>query len=413
MNPIMEKTFRWIKSYVKCSLKGGDLERLFNMCRNHGIEIWDMVYDQGICYCYIYVKDFWKICRFIRKTHVRLRIENKYGLAFLINYFKYRYTLWIGFFLSLIFLWMLTSRIWKIEIYGNSYYTDERITKYLMTQENLYYGIRKSNIDGSVLEENLRLSFPDISWVSVRTEGTSLMIHMEEMVKYDKPNSSIEKNRYICADMDGEIMYMVTRSGTPYVTIGEQVKKGDLLIDGMIALYDDAMNVMEKRLAGADGDIWAKVVWPYESASYFTGESVKFERTHYKWKISAGDFSFNIGSEPNFKEDGIIYHHLTEFISLIPGIQLQKEIYRPYEVVSTIEVSSDAKEKLEAKMSDLYNEFYEKGVQILENNVKIIMYENRAEAKGNMILLWPIGISTDILLNHTEITENGETYEYN
>ena len=64
-------------------------------------------------------------------------------------------------------------------------------------------------------------------------------------------------------------------------------------------------------------------------------------------------------------------------------------------------------------MSDIIHEFEEKGVQILENNVKILMYEDRVEASGNFVLIKPIGEGTDILPEDTQNDGIGETDEYN
>ena len=71
------------------------------------------------------------------------------------------------------------------------------------------------------------------------------------------------------------------------------------------------------------------------------------------------------------------------------------------------------KKQAEEELSDIIHEFEEKGVQILENNVKILMYEDRVEAAGNFVLVEPIGEGADILPENTQNDENGETDEYN
>ncbi len=64
-------------------------------------------------------------------------------------------------------------------------------------------------------------------------------------------------------------------------------------------------------------------------------------------------------------------------------------------------------------MSDKIRKFEEKGVQILENNVKILMYDDRVEAKGNFLLIEPLGEGVDILPQVIQNEEIGETHEYN
>ncbi|WP_405318780.1 sporulation protein YqfD, partial [Frisingicoccus sp.] len=309
-------------------------------------------------------------------------------------------------------LYFLSAHIWKFEFYGNSYYTDERLTKYLEETENIRCGIWKQHIDGALLEENLRLSFPDISWVSVRMEGTSLIISLEEMVKYEKSEDALQFPRYICAAKDGEILSMVTRSGTPKAIVGQEVKAGDLLIDGSVEIMDDSMTVTEIMTVGADGDIWAKVVEPYKKRYDCSGSSKKYERASWKICLSIGGHSFSFGKNP-YEDQIIPYHCFSEMWEPLSGICLQINRYRPYEIVPSLETISQAKSRAEEELSDTFREFDEKGVQILENNVKILMYEDRVEADGYFVLIEPIGKASDHFSDGTQIDDIGETHEYN
>ena len=65
------------------------------------------------------------------------------------------------------------------------------------------------------------------------------------------------------------------------------------------------------------------------------------------------------------------------------------------------------------KMSDMFHEFTEKGVQIVENNVRIDMYEDRLVAKGYLVLILSAGIRSNEEVDFDETIENGEFYEYN
>lgn len=409
----MEWIFRWLRSYLTCRLKGGDMERFFNLCRYQGIECWDMSLNEGVCRCCMYLDDFWKIRPFVRKTKVRVRIERRCGLAFFVNFLKYRKGLWIGLAGCVGMLCFLSSHIWKMEFYGNSYYTDERLTKYLSETEGIDFGIWKQKVDGAMLEENLRLTFPDISWVSVRMEGTSLIVSLEEMVKYDASEKENTLPRYICASRDGEIVSMVTRSGIPKVTIGNVVQKGELLIDGVMEILDDSMAVAESIPVGADGDIWAQVTEDYHKTYPLSRESRNYGRASWKISLTFGNHSFVLGKNPYNEDDGMAYDHLTEIYHWWPGIYVQMDAFRPYTSVPSLSAVSQVKNQAEKELSDIIHEFEEKGVQILENNVKILVYEDRVESTGNFVLIEPIGEGADILPENTQIDEIGETDEYN
>lgn len=59
------------------------------------------------------------------------------------------------------------------------------------------------------------------------------------------------------------------------------------------------------------------------------------------------------------------------------------------------------------------SQFTEKGVQIVENNVRIDMYEDRLVAKGYLVLIQSAGIRSNEEVDFDETIENGEFYEYN
>lgn len=409
----MEWIFRWLRSYLTCRLKGGDMERFFNLCRYQGIECWDMSFNEGVCRCCMYLDDFWKVRPFVRKTKVRVRIEKRYGLAFFISFLRHRKGLWIGMAGCVIVLCFLSSHIWKMEFYGNSYYTDERLIKYLEETEGVTFGLWKDKIDGAMLEENLRLTFPDISWVSVRVEGTSLIVALEEMVKYDASEKENSLPRYICASRDGEIVSMVTRSGVPKVTIGNTVQRGELLIDGVMEILDDSMAVAESVSVGTDGDIWARVTENYEKTYPISGESRNYGRASYKISLSFGKHSFTLGKNPYEGSSETAYDHLTEAHHWRPGIHLQIDSFRPYTTVPSLSAVNRVKNQAENELLDIIHELEQKGVQILENNVKILVYEDRVEATGTLVLIEPIGEGIQTLPENTQIDEIGETDEYN
>lgn len=407
----MRKIMQWYRGYLKCTFKNGDFERLFNMCHNHDIHFWSMKYKEGIWTAYLSLDDFWKIRFFLKKTRVRLRIIERHGMPFVFLFLKKRHGLWSGCIVCIFILYALTSCIWRIEYQGNSFYTNECLTKYLRQNEHISLGMMKSDINSSELEENLRLAFSDISWVSVRTEGTSLMISLEEMVHY--PDKNIQQSvSSIYSGVDGEIVSMITRSGTPNVTIGDQVKAGDLLIDGVIHIYDDAMNVVEERMVGADGDVYVRMNYPVEYTVYFNQQGKKYEKVKKNWIIAFGNHMWNVGHQPSMDHSDS-YICFSEIWSPIKGFQLQRDTYLNYKCISTLETLTHAKEYMTKKMSDMFHEFTEKGVQIVENNVRIDMYEDRLVAKGYLVLIQSAGIRSNEEVDFDETIENGEFYEYN
>ena len=371
-----------------------------------------MNYKDGLCEASIALNDFWIIRKFIKKTKVRLYVKERHGLAFAVSKIRKRKGLLIGVCICFATVYILTSCIWNIEFKGNSYYTNERLTKYLYESERIYLGIFKSKIDGALLEANLRLKFPDISWVSVRTKGTSLIIEIEEMTRYTEKKKDLSK-KGIYADVEGEIVSMMTRSGTPQVSVGDKIKKGDLLIDGNMPIYDEGMNVIDEQFVGADGDIFVRMQWPVERSIYYQRSDETYNDEKQGWSCVIGDLicksTFN--SENVFNDQP--YMHYTEYWSPVKNIQLQKDTYQSYEIVSALESSVCAKEDVMQEMSDMFYEFNQKGVQILENNVRIDVYGDRIWARGNLELIYPIGADISKMSDSDNNEKNGELYGNN
>lgn len=73
----------------------------------------------------------------------------------------------------------------------------------------------------------------DISWVGIDVKGTNLIVKINEA---DKSPEIIDINEIcnIVADKDGEISKMIVKQGTARVKVGDVVKKGDLLVEGVM-----------------------------------------------------------------------------------------------------------------------------------------------------------------------------------
>ncbi len=91
-----------------------------------------------------------------------------------------------------------------------------------------------------------------ISWMSVNIEGSTVSVEIKE--KVDKPE--ILKQGEFCnivAAQDGQIERLETYQGTPTVSAGDVVTKGQLLISGVSEEAD-----LKSRFSSAEGKVFAK-----------------------------------------------------------------------------------------------------------------------------------------------------------
>ena len=118
--------------------------------------------------------DFWKIKKLVKKTGIKLKVECRSGLPFLIEKARHRKMLVLGPCLCIGFLWIASLFLWSVEVRGNHQITSDMIGDFLH-QEGIYCGIPLKQISISQLETDLRNYYDIITWASLNLEGTKLV----------------------------------------------------------------------------------------------------------------------------------------------------------------------------------------------------------------------------------------------
>ncbi len=248
-----EKIGRWFRGYVKIKLQGISQERFLNICRGQNIYIWKLHRRNGDICGYIYLEDFWNLKIIARKTGVIPYVEEKIGFPFFWNRLSKRKGIYLGFLSAICILYGLSLFVWEIHIEGQHYHTREQLLTYL-EQCNVRTGQCCNRIDCAKLEEQIRRKYTDIAWVSAKLEGTRLSISIVETKKQNKIITH-KGGRHLIAPCNGRITKMVTRIGVPKVVSGQSVKKGDILIAGIITYQDDSEQIVGHKPVWAEGKV--------------------------------------------------------------------------------------------------------------------------------------------------------------
>ena len=90
MGRLQNNYIRYIKGCLIIRLGGDYLERFFNMCRLHDIDLWNIKKENETCMCEVYAADFKRLVPFLRKTGTRARVVKKSGLPFYFPFLKKR-----------------------------------------------------------------------------------------------------------------------------------------------------------------------------------------------------------------------------------------------------------------------------------------------------------------------------------
>lgn len=173
------------------------------------------------------------------------------GLFAFASGYKMRIGFFIGALLCAALLAASSFFVWDINVTGQTGLSEKEILKTLEGY-GLYIGAYIPNIDTMRLENELVIDTEELSYASINLRGTVAEVVVRERKEKDVENISLPSN--LVANCDGQIESIEVRGGMPTVKKGQIVKKGQLLVSGVI----DSQAV-GYRLVRARGEIYARI----------------------------------------------------------------------------------------------------------------------------------------------------------
>ena len=355
---IIKVIYLYLFGYINIYVEGFFIERFINICISKKIMLWRLSRENSTSLtAKISIDDFKKIRAVAKKSKCKVKVKDKKGLPFLIKKYRKRKIFAITLLVIAILIFGLTRFIWNIEIKCNEDINEEEILS-LLKDNGIVQGtyIKKINIDKTI--NNICLERDDVSWVGIEIKGTNLII---DIVKSEPKIQEIQADEpcNIISDKDAVILKISSQNGTSRVSEGDVVKKGDLLVEG----------IMEGKYTGnryvhAEAEVLAKVWYVKEAElplkqEYFieTGETEK------KYQININEFKINFNkSLPKFEK--------YDTIEAVKKVKLFSNYYIPIEI-KTITYKEQKKKYKEYTVEELSNELQNKLKQELLTENKI------------------------------------------
>ncbi|MCD8222406.1 MAG: sporulation protein YqfD [Clostridiales bacterium] len=384
----------FLRGYLWVRVSGCMPERFFNLCRFHQIEIWDIRCREHCHDFLVSFPDYRGIRPVVRKSRMHCKIIGKYGLPFLLYRNRKRKLFAAGLLLFFLMLGCMSRFIWDVTILDNRSVTDDTMLHYLADQ-NIGYGVRKKLVDCERLEENIRLDFPDIIWVSARISGNRLIIRVKENTLPDETIRQEEEAADLIADCDGVITDMIVRQGKAQVRVGDTVTEGQILVSGAIPITDDSGETVSWQYVCADADI--KVLTVREvtkkiptliSIRSSTGKGrrgmgVKIGSLSFVWMIPKSEGSLWKTFRETWQVTLFGDFYLPVWVSMI-----RSEEYQIYERPRT---EKEQESEILHFTQEVQQNFAQKGVVIIQNDVKILDSLNGCELRGTFVSEEPAG----------------------
>lgn len=380
----------FLKGYYSIMVSGYGAERFINLCKVKNIYLWDMQMSHNEYRMKITMSDYNDLEEIVYKTGVKVDILKKYGLPFLFKGRKNR-AFYLGFLCIAIALVFISNLfVWQIEYEGNYNVTTEQLSDFL-AQYDVDEGMLKSKVSYEILEENLRKEFPIIKWCSVALSGNTLFVRIEENNLLKEEEQTMNEFVYsdIVAGSDGIVTNLMVRNGLAMVKIGDTVTKGQILVTGAVPIYDDSLLIKNYHYYDADADITIETSMTYEEAldtvylkKEYTGRSK--ETSYLKINNTALHLPYNLHFA--YYDTYTTAHQMNLFGSLYLPVYYGVYEAREYYLVEQKYTEEEVIQIFNEKLSNYYESLSEKGVQILEKDVKIEHNANKWVIKGNFVV---------------------------
>lgn len=389
---MLKRFLRWLFGYLYITLKGNYPEHFMNLCESRNILLWSMVCEKGQCSCYIRLRDYRNLKEIAKKTKTIPYIKKRYGFPFLVKRIRKRKVYFIGILLFCLLLFTMSKYIWDISIEGGYKHTPEEMLSYLSTI-GVYSGCKISEIDCPNIEEAMRRDFSDIGWVSAQIKGTRLIVNIVETevpVLISENRKTDLKYAHIIAAKDGIVTNMIVRSGVPKVEIGSVVRRGEVLVSGVIPVIGDDGTAIKNKTVVADADIVLKTYVDYEYKC-----SMNYQYKQYSGKQKTG-YRFEVWNQKIFSVSPSNSYEHYDIINDVNTLKLVRNFYLPFKITkSTVYeytllnatyTESEALEKANKELLRYLETLKKNGVVIVSQQVETKIENDVCSSVGRIII---------------------------
>ena len=390
---------KYLRGYLRIRVSGFSPERFMNLCSNKGILLWNIVREGDVYYMNIHLKGFRELRPIVRKTGTRVAVLERYGLPFFLPKLFHRKVFVGGLILAIAF-WIWSSLyIWDIDLSGNRRITNDLFQDFL-NANGVTIGMLKSDLDIEMLEKEIRRTFSEVTWASAQLNGTRLQISIKEN---DAPileeKEEREKGSDLVSEYEGTVVSIIVRSGVPSVSLGDVVEQGAVLVQGKVPIYNEDATVREYYYVDADADIVLEHVRTFSARLPFDHIQKEYtgrEKTSHYLRIGGKEWRLS-GNRPFLVYDSVIKESRPLlFQKLSIPVYFGSSSHREYQNVEYEYTLDQAEEELNKKLNIFLTSLEEKGVQIIEKDVKIDTSGNSWVISGEFLVREPVGKSVAV-----------------
>lgn len=304
----------------------------------------------------------------LKNTHNISCEVKEVGVMSILSKYKKRSGLLVGAILGISMLMISTMFIWDVKIIQNEDINEEKVIE-LLDYLGCKVGAVKKSLDIVDIQNKYIIRDPEISWIAINLKGTVANV---EIKKRKEPAKIIDKNTpvNIVAKKTGKIISMDVFQGTAVAIEGNTVKKGELLISGVID-----SNSVGLRIKHATGKILAETYRKINIEIPLSGNEKVYtgnQKTKSKYKILGQSIAVGVDFSKQFE----LYDRHTEegniriFDKIVLPILKNTEYYEEY-ILKEKKISIEkAKNIANDKLNDIIYMYSNKNIEIKSKSIE-------------------------------------------
>ncbi len=343
---------KWLWGYRKVGCEKCHSVRLLNIMMREDISYFGLTgEDSGDISFFLLEKDYKILMSILDKNALKVYSVYGRGLPFICKAHRNRIGIPVGLGIFFTLIFMSSLFVWDIKVVSS---TDTPHNVIIANLETLgcYEGAFIPAIDFEDLCIDYVDKYTDFSWVSVNVRGTVAYVEIREKDLYSE---DAHTPRNLIASYGGIIEDYSVYEGKSRVQPGNVVKRGDLLISGIVENKEGAA-----RLCRARGEVMATVDTTLEvTVPYNYKKQVYTGRSYESQQIKFFNMTFPFLSD-NQPED-ITCTHMSEINSAVLferielPLSIEKEVFREYTVRDLVYTSEEARNLAKRLMKEKFD----------------------------------------------------------
>lgn len=344
---MLQKIVSLLRGSVRVRASSAFPERVLNVCSARGISFRDPRFlgTNELAFS-IDRRDWRRLKAACADLDAEVHIERVAGVPFFLGRLKRRSALLAGVAFCAALLILSACFIWDFQVEGNDTVPREKILRVLA--EN---GVRRGTFAFSIRQRELSnhalLGLPELSWITVNTRGCRATVIVRERVpKPEMVNETAPTN--VVARRDALVTEVRALDGEAKVLKGATVRRGQLLISGVVETSGVEKPVVGTRWLAGKGEVWGRTWYELSTKIPFSVE-VK-QPTGEETRVHAVLWGEN-RAKISIKGTGNLSTECDKIISrkqwTLPGglvlpVTWETETYRPYDTLRVTRTRDEA-----------------------------------------------------------------------